>query len=170
MSKRNGLKEQRVLVAEEQPHSRKFILDLCRSLGLVEIAAVQSSEQVLSALEQAPWDILLCAWSRSLDAPQLTRRIRTDNAKSYQRIRIIVLRLDATATDVMAVRDSGADEFLTMPLSQGSMLSALARVTSRPQHFVDCEVYKGPCRRRRRLEWDNERRRIEADERPKKPA
>lgn len=158
------LKAQRVLIADEQPHSRRFILDLCRSLGLVEMATAQSSEQAVSALEQAPFDILLCVWGRGLDAPQLTRRIRADSTKRYQCVRIIVLRLAATVPDVQSVRDSGADEFLAMPLTQGSMLAALHRVTSTPQHFVDCEVYKGPCRRRRQKDWDNERRRIEANQ------
>ena len=155
------LKSQRVLIADEQPQSRRFILDLCRTLGLVELATAQSSEHAVSTLEQAPFDVLLCVWGRGLDAPLLTRRIRADSAKSYQRIRIVVLRLAATVPDVQAVRDAGADEFLSMPLTRGSMLAALHRVSSRPQHFVDCDVYKGPCRRRRRLEWDDERRRVE---------
>lgn len=159
------LKRQRVLIADEQPHSRRFILELCRSLGLVELAAAQSSDDVISTLERAEYDVLLCVWGRSLDASQLTRRIRADSTKRYQRIRIAVMRMAATVPDVLLVRDSGADEFLSMPLTQGSMLGALHRLSSRPQHFVDCEVYKGPCRRRRQKEWDNERRRIEGGQR-----
>jgi hypothetical protein len=62
--------------------------------------------------------------------------------------------------DVGAARDSGADEFVVLPLSQGSLLGAIQRVSSTLQHFVDCEVYKGPCRRRRRAHWESERRRI----------
>jgi CheY-like chemotaxis protein len=157
-----------VLIADESTHAQKFVLDLCRFLGVVEMASAPSRELALSKLEQAPWDIFICTWGRNIDAPQLTQHIRSDNSKPYQRVRIIVLRAGATVADVMAVRDSGADEFLAMPLSQGTLLSALNRVATTPQHFVETDVYKGPCRRRRRLAWEGERRNIEAAERRSK--
>lgn len=157
-----------MLIADESTHSQKFLLDLCRSLGVAEMASARSRELALSQLEHTPCDIFICTWGRNIDAPQLTQHIRSDSAKPYQRIRIIVLRAGATVADVMAVRDSGADEFVAMPLSQGAFLNALNRVATTPQHFVDTDVYKGPCRRRRRLAWEGERRKIEAAERASK--
>lgn len=157
-----GLKDRRVLIVDEHPHSLRFLQELCRSFGLNEIASAQTVDQALLKLEQARFDILVCTWGRGVDAIQFTRRIRADGSRPYQKIRIIVLRVEATVADVVAVRDAGADEFLAMPVSQGAFQAALHRVTTAPQHFVDCDVYKGPCRRRRRLAWENERRRVQA--------
>ena len=161
-SKPPPLKDRRVLVAVEQPQSQRFLLDLCRSLGIVETAVVQTADQALSRLDYAPFDILICAWTRMLDAPDLTRRIRKHITHDVKRTRIIILRAEATGADVIAVRDSGADEFIAMPLSQGSFQSALQRVATTPQYFVEGSKYKGPSRRRRKLAWENERRQAEA--------
>src|SRR5262245_25726472 len=118
-----NLKVHPILIADEQAHSRKFIADLCRSFGANEIVQAGASDQVLTALESKIFDILLCTWGRRLDAPELSRRIRSQTGRPFQKIRIVVLRAEAKAMDVVAARDSGADEFLTMPLSQGPMLS-----------------------------------------------
>lgn len=159
-----GLKDRRVLIVDEHSHSQKFVFELCRSFGVVEIASAQTSDQALSKLELARFDILICSWGREIDAIQFTRRIRAASSRPYQQVRIIILRIEAKASDVVAARDAGADEFLAMPVSQGAFQAALHRVAFTPQHFVDCEAYKGPCRRRRRLAWESERRRVEAKE------
>jgi DNA-binding response OmpR family regulator len=161
-TKRPRLSERHVLIVDEQPQSLRFLHDLCRSLGALDIRGAGTAEQALSVLEQERFDIVICLWCPSLDAAELTKRIRHNDARHVQRVRIVLLRSEATVTDVIAARDCGADEFVAMPLSLGSFEGALHRVTTRPQHFVEMADYRGPCRRRRRLIWETERRKVEA--------
>lgn len=78
---------------------------------------VRSGEDALSTLEGVTWDILICAWGRSIDAPALmveARRLAESGAYSgfnqiQQKIARkyretgLVLRLWATAADCDAI-------------------------------------------------------------------
>lgn len=161
-TKRPRLSDKHVLIVDDQPQSLRFLHDLCRSLGALDIASAVTAEQALSILERERFDIMICLWCPSLEAAELTKRIRHNDARHVQRVRIVLLRGEATVTDVIAARDCGADEFVAMPLSLGSFEGALYRVTTRPQHFVEMAGYRGPCRRRRRVIWETERRKVEA--------
>jgi len=157
-----NLKPHRILIVDELAPSRKFIADICRSFGAIHIGAVDSSDRAFSALEQNNWDILVCKWGDQVVAPALLKRIRFASGRHFQRIRVVVLRPGAKAVDVEVARDAGADQFVMIPVARGPMLAAFHRVTSEPQHFVDSETYKGPCRRRRRAAWEKERRKVAA--------
>ena len=46
-------------------------------------------------------------------------------------------------------RDAGVDEFLAKPISPMAMRQRLEMVVETPRPFIDCNVFLGPCRRRK---------------------
>lgn len=49
----------RVLVAEDEPYIRRFVLDILEDMPGVEARAVASGEEALAALDEGPWDVLV---------------------------------------------------------------------------------------------------------------
>ncbi len=115
----------RVLLAEDNPVNALLARALLTRAGCVVVRAA-TGEEALTALEQAPYDVVLMDMRMpgmdGLTAARLLRR-RGD------RTPIIALTANAFEDDRRACLEAGMDDFLSKPLDPKALQAALARWT-----------------------------------------
>ncbi len=115
----------RVLLAEDNPVNALLARALLTRAGCVVVRAA-TGEEALTALEQAPYDVVLMDMRMpGMDGPTAARTLRLRG----DRTPIIALTANAFEDDRRACLESGMDDFLTKPLEPKTLHAALARWT-----------------------------------------
>lgn len=74
---------------------------------------------------------------------------------------VVMVARSARVDEVLAARDSGVTEFLTHPFTLNEVKKRLMAALASHRRFVRSISYVGPCRRRRRIEYQGPLRRVE---------
>ncbi len=115
----------RVLLAEDNPVNALLARALLTRAGCV-VDRAATGEEALTALEQAPYDVVLMDMRMpGMDGLTAARALR----RRGDRTPIIALTANAFEDDRRACLDSGMDDFLTKPLDPKALNAALARWT-----------------------------------------
>jgi len=115
----------RVLLAEDNPVNALLARALLTRAGCVVVRA-STGEEALTALEQAPYDVVLMDMRMpGMDGLTAARTLRGRG----DRTPIIALTANAFEDDRRACLDSGMDDFLSKPLDPKALHAALARWT-----------------------------------------
>ena len=118
----------RVLLAEDNPVNAMLALALLKREGCV-VDRVSTGEEALSALNRAPYDLVLMdVRMPRLDGLEATRIFRARGGV----IPIIALTANAFEEDRRRCLEAGMDDFLSKPLDPGSLRAAVARWTQPP--------------------------------------
>jgi len=118
----------RVLLAEDNITNQQVALGILKKLG-VRADAVANGEEVLSALESIPYDLVLMdVQMPEMDGFEATRRIRTPHAENINRsLPIIAMTAHAMQGDREKCLQAGMNDYLTKPISPESLVEALER-------------------------------------------
>ncbi|MEM9553939.1 MAG: response regulator [Acidobacteriota bacterium] len=119
----------RILVAEDHPINRMVALGQLESLGY-EADAVESGTEVLAALDETSYDIVLMDCQMpDLDGYETTRRIRHREADedSRRRTRIIAVTAHAMKGDREECLAAGMDDYLAKPFRISQLATVLER-------------------------------------------
>ena len=126
----------RVLLAEDNSVNQRVALKQLKKLGFTADAVVNGLE-VLSALQRAPYDIILMDCQMpEMDGYEVTRRIRQAGSDSFIHLRaapyIIALTANALPGDRERCMEVGMNDYLTKPLHlhdlEGVMQRALLKI------------------------------------------
>jgi len=113
----------RVLLAEDNPVNALLARALLTRAGCV-VDRAATGEEALTALEQAPYDLVLMDMRMpGMDGLTAARTLRLRG----DRTPIIALTANAFEDDRRACLESGMDDFLTKPLDPKALQAALAR-------------------------------------------
>src|SRR5437588_12253727 len=96
-----------------------------RSQGYEVATAVDGEDALDKVRESLPDLILLAVMMPKLDGIEATKRLKADTSLPFMPIILVTAKADAK--DVVAGLDAGADEYLTKPVDQTSLV---ARVKS----------------------------------------
>jgi PAS domain S-box-containing protein len=119
----------RVLVAEDNTINQKVVLHQLAKLG-VPADAVADGDEVLAAIQQTPYDVILmdCQMPQ-MDGYEATRRIRQREQANPKRPRQYIIAVTANALD--GDRDvclrAGMDDYLSKPVRLEDLARALER-------------------------------------------
>lgn len=140
-----------VLVVDSNNFSRGLIGEILRSLSVTNISSARSEESAGNFLIERPIDVVLLSWEEgdSLDGLTFVRKLRKLEDDRLRRLPVILITAGLTRQMVIAGRDAGVDEFLAKPISPMAMRQRLEMVVETPRPFIDCNVFLGPCRRRK---------------------
>jgi CheY-like chemotaxis protein len=140
-----------VLVADSNNFSRGLIGEILRSLNVTNISSARSEEMADAFLIDRPVDVILVSWEEgdSLNGLSYVRKLRRLEDDRLRRLPVIFITAGLTRQMVINGRDAGVDEFLAKPISPLAMRQRLEMVVETPRPFIDCNVYLGPCRRRK---------------------
>ena len=141
-----------VLVADANNFSRGLIGEILRNLNITNIFSARSAEIAVQMLVDRPsLDLILLSWDEgdAFDPFAFVRSVRKMDDDRMRRLPIVLITAGLTRQLVISGRDAGVDEFLTKPISPVALRQRLEMVIETPRPFVDCNVYLGPCRRRK---------------------
>ncbi|MGD2133046.1 MAG: response regulator [Maricaulaceae bacterium] len=137
-----------VLVLDENSSGLDIIIQILSGFGVRNVHAYSDVEEARGCVESIQIDLFIIEqeiaddggiefirWLRRLDHP-------TNSASP-----VIVAMGHTTRTDVMRMRDCGANYIVRKPLSPSSLMQRIIRSIDDPRPFVTCDVYAGPDRR-----------------------
>ncbi len=127
----------RILLAEDNVVNQRVALKQLKKLGF-SADAVTNGNEVLSALQRVPYDIIIMDCQMpEMDGYEVTRRIRQSGSDSYIHLRsapyIIALTANAMRGDRERCIELGMNDYLTKPLHLHELESVLHRALMRIQ-------------------------------------
>ena len=127
----------RILLAEDNVVNQRVALKQLKKLGF-SADAVSNGNEVLSALQRVPYDIIIMDCQMpEMDGYEVTRRIRQSGSESYIHLRsapyIIALTANAMRGDRERCLSIGMNDYLTKPLHLRDLESVLQRALLRIQ-------------------------------------
>ncbi len=126
----------RILVAEDNLVNQRVILRLLERLGYRADVAV-NGEEVLRALEKAPYDVVLMDVQMPvMNGLEATRRIRASRGPEAGP-HIIALTANAMESDRRQCIEAGMDDYVSKPLQLQMLVAALERCCLPPRTSPD---------------------------------
>jgi CheY-like chemotaxis protein len=140
-----------VLVVDANNFSRNLISEILRSLNVTNVTVARSEEIARDHLFDRAIDVVLVSWEEgdAIDGLKFIRSIRMLDEERLRRLPVLLVTSGLTRQLVINGRDAGVDEFCTKPIAPVALRQRLEMVVETPRPFVDCNVYLGPCRRRK---------------------
>jgi class 3 adenylate cyclase len=115
----------RILIVDDNETNRDILLTRLGTHGYDLVQAADGEEAIEVTKKSLPDLILLDVMMPKLDGIEATKRLKADTSLPF--IPIILVTAKADTKDVVAGLDAGADEYLTKPVDQTSLV---ARVKS----------------------------------------
>lgn len=118
----------RVLIAEDDPHSRWALCLLMRRLGFECQTANDGVEVLALATQFQPDVILMDLMMPRLDGVEATRRLKADDRT--RRIPVLVMTGNIAPAHQQAAHSAGCDDLIPKPLVLRDLLDRIERVVS----------------------------------------
>ena len=115
----------RILIVDDNETNRDILVTRLGVHGYELLQAGDGEEALVSAKQHLPDLILLDVMMPKLDGIEVTKRIKADKAMPFMPIILVTAKADSK--DIVAGLEAGADEYLTKPVDQ---MSLVARVKS----------------------------------------
>ncbi len=115
----------RILVVDDNEVNRDILVTRLETHGYEMLQAADGEEAIATAKKYLPDLILLDVMMPKIDGIEVTRRLKADAALPFMPIILVTAKADSR--DVVEGLDAGADEYLTKPVDQ---MSLVARVKS----------------------------------------
>ena len=115
-----------ILVADDDPDQREIMCWRLATQGYKTIMAADGLEALSTARAELPDLIMLDANMPRLDGFEVCRRLKAD--PSFPFTPIIMVTALATVEDVVAGLEAGADEYLTKPVEQPSLVARVRAI------------------------------------------
>jgi DNA-binding response OmpR family regulator len=109
----------KVLVADDEPISRKLLQSYLQKWGC-EVTAAQDGAEAWSCFQRDEFPVVITDWMMpELDGVELVRRIRSAPRSGY--VYVILLTAKGQKEDLVEAMDAGADDFLTKPFDRDEL-------------------------------------------------
>jgi class 3 adenylate cyclase/AmiR/NasT family two-component response regulator len=115
----------RILIVDDNEMNRDILVTRLSTQGYELTQAADGEEALAAAKEQLPDLILLDVMMPKIDGIEVCRRLKGDASLPF--MPIILVTAKAASSDVVTGLEAGADEYLTKPVDQ---MSLVARVKS----------------------------------------
>lgn len=142
-----------ILIADDGGHTRRLMVDVLKNAGFSKFVCPGPEDDLRHQIEvNVPQIVIIPGLLGSIDPFELVRDVRAGKTRVSRTLPIILYTSLMTQAMLGAARSAGVDEMLVLPFSASALLSRIEAVLQRPRAFIECKVYRGPCRRRRMLE------------------
>jgi len=114
----------RILVADDNPINQKLIYYSLKQFFEIEVA--NNGEEVLSAIQAKPIDLILMDLAMPvMDGAETTEKIRLMEKNTNQRIPILFITTSDFEKDRLRCLEVGADEYLVKPVNTATLLGKI---------------------------------------------
>src|ERR1700760_2987591 len=151
----------KLLVVDDNQHMRKLVSAILHAFGATQVYEASSGERAMMLMREMTPDVIFLDWMmEGMSGIEFAKQVR-NSPTGNPYVPIIMLTGHTSADCVQQARDAGVNEFLAKPVSVKAILARLTSVIEHPRSFVRTEMYFGPCRRRRNVEYSGPERRSE---------
>ena len=136
------------LIVDADQYSTQLLGQILRGFGLSRQNIVDSGEEARRKLGSSRFDLLICdAILPDTHASDLIKWIRRQPALETKYIPIVVLTGYTQFSNVVTLRDSGANIVVRKPVSPNILFDHIAWSARTERAFIETDSYIGPDRR-----------------------
>ncbi len=147
-----------VLIHAESEFARQLLTDMCRALRFQAVVSKRDFNTSWQAFRSNPIDIVIGDIAND-EGHRFLKAVRNIEQSPNALIPFIATSIASSIDCVARARDSGATEFLKLPLSAVTLIERIIYVIEHPRVFVRAQNYLGPDRRRKERPFDGPDRR-----------
>jgi|GEM_PF-311484 len=137
------------LLLEDDAALSAHVSDRLLAAGFEGVRRVESGEEALAAIKDAPFDVLILdRMTRGLDGLETLKRIRAGDSLSYDAPALMLTALGAERQRVEGLI-AGADDYLSKPVGDEELLARIAaqlRRAARRARPAGADLINGPFR------------------------
>lgn len=163
-----------VLLVEDSPFIRSLLINSLKILGVGTVITKDHGGDAISFLKQVKEDpmkagvmsvdLIVSNWMMSpVDGMMLLRWVRRHKDSPDRFIPFVMISGFSSKRRVNEAREMGVTEFLTKPFTIQSICDKLTLIIEYPRQYVHTKDYFGPDRRRQKVDFEGEERRILTD-------
>lgn len=119
--------KKKVLVVEDDPHIRTFLVRRLESSGYETLCAEDGAEGLEKSRQEHPDVILLDLKLPKLSGEEVCKQVREDRDKTFARTPIIMLTGKTADVDRVIGRVLGADSYVTKPFRTQELLQQIEK-------------------------------------------
>jgi len=131
----------KVLVVDDHPENRDWLIKLLTSIGFVLREADNGEAAVRSWEEWNPRLILMDVYIPVMDGLEATRRIKSD-PRGKETV-IVALTASALEEDRQSALQSGADDFVAKPCNEDELLEAIRALLNITYDYEEMNMAEG---------------------------
>jgi len=136
------------LVVDSDQYSTGILSQIFRGFGLSNHTIVGRGEEAQQRLLNGRYDLMICeAVLPDMQAAELVRWVRRLPNPTNKYISIVSLTAYSQLSNVVALRDNGANSVVSKPVAPNVLLDHIVWSTKSSRPFVETANYVGPCRR-----------------------
>jgi DNA-binding response OmpR family regulator len=136
------------LVVDADQYSTQILGQILRGFGLNKQVVIESGEEAKQRLGAARFDLLICdAILPDTHASDLIKWVRRQASLNIKYMPIVVLTGYTQFTNVVTLRDSGANIVVRKPVSPNILFDHIAWSARTERPFIETDNYIGPDRR-----------------------
>jgi len=136
------------MVVDADQYSMTILGQILRGFGLSKHTVITTGEEAKSALQGGRYDLLICdALLSDMPAGELIRWVRRHTSLPIKYMPIVVLTGYTQFSQVVQMRDAGANIVVRKPVAPNVLFDHLAWSARNDRPFVETDSYIGPCRR-----------------------
>jgi CheY-like chemotaxis protein len=136
------------LVVDADQYSTSILGQILRGFGLSKHVMIETGEEAMRRLPGGPFDLLICdALLPDMHASDLVKWIRRQPALGLKYIPIVVLTGYTQYSNVVNMRDAGANIVVRKPVAPNVLFDHIAWSARTDRAFIETDNYIGPDRR-----------------------
>jgi DNA-binding response OmpR family regulator len=136
------------LVVDADQYSTSILGQILRGFGLTKQITIETAEEAKRRLGAGKFDLLICdAVLPDLHAGDLIKWIRRQPALNVKYMPIVVLTGYTQFSNVVVLRDAGANIVVRKPVSPNVLFDHIAWSARTDRPFIETDTYIGPDRR-----------------------
>lgn len=136
------------LVIDADQYSTSILGQILRGFGLNKHQVIESGDEAKKRLPNGHFDLLICdALLPDMHAGDLIKWIRRQPGLNIKYIPIVVLTGYTQFSNVVVLRDAGANIVVRKPVSPNVLFDHIAWSARTDRPFIETDTYMGPDRR-----------------------
>lgn len=149
-----------VLILEQQSLMRDLMKHVFREFKVKNVHITDDVHAAFEIFCETDVDLILTDWSHGIDGMGFLKNVRLNDDSPNPYVPVIVVTANTEIDHVFVARDTGMSEYLAKPVSAKLIYSRICSTIDSTRPFVRAGGFFGPDRRRRRVPYNGEDRRI----------
>jgi CheY-like chemotaxis protein len=147
---RTEISRHHILIVGAKNHSLLLLRSVLGIAGIDKITHLETARAAIAVLAQEPFSAVFCDWDvEMVDGMGFAIAARRNHGMLNPMIPIFAVQERARRRDVVAARDEGVTDVITLPVSPRTLTRKLTAATNTPRPFIVATDFFGPDRRAR---------------------